>query len=618
MATTPQAVLQYSQETKKLLLKSAENALHYGLLATNTRSLLEQKDRAYYREQDKTREQQLAKAANNAGNAARIQNVVVPVVMPQVESLVAYFTDTFLSSYPIFPVLSKPDLQDEALEIETILGESSIHFQWPRHFNQAFRDGAKYNLMAVEVDWEEQKVWTVTQDSSQDMVLGTPVETVFAGNKIKRLDPYNLIFDRRVPPAEVHIRGDYVGYVELLTRIQLKNLFLSLDRTLTMDATAAFESGVGDTSNVHVPHIVPETFQEASTSGTMNWEEWLGAKSTGINYSSMYEVLTLYRRIIPKEFGIGGRNSGTPQIYKFLVVNNKTVIYIKRMTNAHNFLPIIVSQLVDDGLGLQTKSFADNAIPYQQLASSLYNSGLHSQRKKVYDRMFYDPSRINPADMSNPDPIARIAVKSEAYGKPLAEAVYVVPYRDEGVSSILQIARDVTEMADIAVGQNRVSRGQFQKGNKTRYEFDTVMTNSDARQRMYALMLETSFLQPIKHILKMNILQYQTNVELYNRERKQPVTVNPADLRTRAWEFQMADGILPADKLVDFNLLGEALQLAMAAPALAAEWDIMGIFMYSLKVRGARWVNDFRRTPEQAQQLQGALLGGTSPSPPTE
>lgn len=574
------------------------------------RSLFLDRDLAYYREQDRTAVNAVAKAANKAGDPTKLQNPVVPVVGPQVETGLAFMVDLFLSSYPIFPVVSGPELQDAAMQIETILGESAIHFQWVKELTMCLRDGYKYNLLATEVEWEKDRVYSVANDPEKDLVFGVPTEVVFEGNKIKHINVYNLILDRRCAPSQIHSRGDFAGYSELMTRIQLKQLFLNLDPTLTMNATSAFESNGsvsmssdGASKSYYVPQVNPAAFQELGTTG-QNWMAWANLDTERkINYQDMYEVTTMYARVIPKELGIAGRNSGTPQIFKFIVVNRKVLIYVQRKTNAHNFLPIVVGQLIEDGLGYQTKSFADNAMPYQQIATALYTSGIASQRRKVYDRIIYDPSRINKADIDKVDPVARIPVRTEAYGKPISESFVVVPYRDDGVANMLALARDVTEMADVASGQNRVARGQFQKGNKTRFEVNEVMTNSDARPRMYAIVLEAAWFQPIKHILKSNILQYQPPTKLYNRPNQQVVEVNPADLRKQIWQFQIADGILPVDKLINMETFNYALQLAMANPAVAAEYDVLGAFFYQLKLQGAHWIDSFKRTPPQQQQV---------------
>jgi hypothetical protein len=635
MATVNEAlrVSQYSQER---IVKYVQATLDVQTKNADFRSNLEEKDRIYQRELDWSQEHLRALLANRTGDASKMQNVTIPVVMPQVEATHGFLVETFLSSYPVFPVVSGPQYMDIAQQVDAVMGEAATRFQYTRHLAMAFRDGLKYNIMAVECEWKNLKVYTVANAPTKDVVFGTPVETEFSGNIIKRLDPYNLIMDPRVNISEVHEKADYAGYTELMTRIQLKNLFLELDNTLTMNADAAFQStsgvptpgATGDVNSpVYIPKVNPSALQDPAFHG-VNWLNWVGIDQNNkkVTHQDMYEVTTLYMRIIPREFGINtgkqqGMN-GVPQIFKTITVNGQVVIYVERKSNAHNYLPIIVGQPIEDGLNYQTKSFADNASPYQFLASALYNSGIQSQRRKVYDRIVYDPSRINKSDIEKVDPVARIAIKQNAYGKPIGEAYEVMPYRDDGVPNILAMARDITEMADISTGQNRVQRGQFQRGNKTRSEFETVMDKSDLRPRTMAVLLESGFLQPLKHILKLNILQFQPPAQLYNQTTQAMVEVSPSQLRSVAWQFQVADGVLPVSKILNPELYMQMLQYASAVPQMAASYDLVGMGVYSLKLQGATWVDAFKFAPQQtaqnAQAIQGPQADGLPATPPAQ
>jgi hypothetical protein len=507
-------------------------------------------------------------------------------------------------------VVSKPGIMPLATQVDTIFGESAIEFQWAKHLGMAFRDGAKYNLMAVEVAWCRKKTFAVADGTAEGKLDGKSVETVYQGNKIRRLDPYNLILDTRVPPSECHLKGDFAGYTELMTKIQLQQLFLDLEKINTMNYTAAFESGncsfttaPGGSNAYYVPQINPDVFLTDGTGG-FNWLSW-GKLETDdkIRYNSMYEVTTLYVRIVPRELKLRvDAGWAVPQIYKLIIVNRKVVIFAERQTNAHQVLPIVVGQLIEDGLGYQTKSVADIALPYQQLATSLYVAGISSQRRKVFDRILYDPSRVNKSDIDRPDAVGRIAVRTEGYGKPITEAIHVLPYRDDGVAEIFAVGDRFVDMADVASGSNRVQRGQFQKGNKTRYEVNEVMNNSDARQRMMVTLCETSFMQPIKMILKYNVLQFQPPTELYNRNIKAPVQIRPSELRATAWQLKVADGSRPIEQLLSTDMFGQVLQFAMTNPAAAAKYDILGIWAYAMKLGGATWIDDFERTPEQQGQ----------------
>lgn len=595
---TQESFVRYTKEVIRLL------GTNY-----NLRSRMQDIDRIYQREIDYTTAQRRAVAANKVGDASKMQNVTLPVVMPQVESLLTELSNIFLSSYPLFPVFSKPQMEDVALQMETVIGEQGVQFGWAAELLQAMRDGLKYNLMAVEVEWVNKKVYAVGNDASVDIKHGVTTETIYSGNVLKRRNPYNLILDTRVPPYEMHTRGEYAGYTEVISRIELKQRFAEMDPTKSMNAKAAFESGLGQITTsanndaFFIPQVNPNALVDpnyVSGGQTINWHAWAGLENnSNIAYSDMYEYTVIYARIIPSEHKIfkGGVVS-IPQIWKMIIVNRNVCIFAEKQSNAHNMLPMIVAQATEDGLDWQSKSFADNAAPFQALASALYNSGIESQRRKVYDRIFYDPSRINKQDIDNTSVVARVPVKQEAYGKPVSEAYSQVPYRDDNVSQIFGTADNVVNMADIANGQNRVQRGQFQKGNKTRHEFQDTMENSNARPRMTALVLENRFFTPIKTILKLNTLQFQPPAELFNRNTKQSVNINPVDLRKAALEFRMADGLMPVDTFVNLQLFQSILQLVAQFPPILQQWDIVSMIMYWLKLEGATWIDDFKVTQQ--------------------
>ena len=280
------------------------------------------------------------------------------------------------------------------------------------------------------------------------------------------------------------------------------------------------------------------------------------------------------------------------------------MIFCERQTNAHDLLPMVVCKPSADGMGWQGKSFAENAMPAQAVSSSLMNSGLESQRRKVYDRLLYDASRVAKKDIDKVSSVSRIPVKNSQYNKDLSSAVYQIPFRDEGVAEVIQLSQSVAGMGDTTNGTNRVQQGQFQKGNKTRKEFETVMAGASNRDRMRALALEYSFFVPIKEIIKSNILQYQPPTTILNRDGKSTVKVDPEVLRKAVMAFALSDGYLPSEKIMSGELFSTIFQAAQAIPTIPMKYDIMGMFMYSMQLQGASWLKSFERSEvDQKKQL---------------
>jgi len=586
---------------------------------------LERLDKEYQREVDDTLEHQRARQANKYGDYRRKQNLTVPIIMPAVESAVTYQTSVFLSSHPIFGVAAEPAFVDEATQLETILENQSVQGRWVRQLIMALRDGFKYNLMAAEVTWD---IITVP---AFDTVVGSKdaeyKEITWAGNRITRIDPYNFIFDHRVSPAELHTEGEAAGYIRYMGRVAIKDFINRLPNKIIANIATALQAPLP--GKYYLPSINTEKNIQSRSAG-FSWSSWLANSPTNqgakIAYRDVYEVVTLYARIIPADFGLVVPAASTPQIFKLIYVNN-ILIYAERQTNAHAMLPIIAAQPNEDGLNFQTKSLEENVLPIQQLTSSLVASVIESRRRAVSDRTIYDPSRISEAQMNNPNPSAKIPVRPAAYGKPVGEAVYPFPFRDDQSGILLQETQTFMNMANQITGQNPARQGQFVKGNKTMREFNTVMSNANGRDQVQSFILEYQFFTPLKEILRYNILQYQGAEVLVNKESGKAVKIDPVRLRKAVLDFKLTDGLLPAEKVLNLDTLTVAMQSVATSPQLAAGYNIAPLFSYLIKTQGGN-ITAFEKSPEQvayeqaleqwrAVAMEAAKSGAQMPPQPT-
>lgn len=581
----------------------------------NLRESMRQIDLSYARENDLTEENIRAKAANRAGDANRFQNITIPIVMPQVESAVTYQSSVFLTGVPLFGVSSGPQYMNAALQMETVIDNQATRGGWTSELIKFFRDGFKYNLSAIEVSWCKEVTWAPETDVSFSASQGKPKQIIWEGNKLTRWDMYNTVFDNRVAPSRMHIEGDFIGNTKLLSRVQLKQLIASLPDVRMDNIKAAFESGMGSINfngnsggveTYYVPQINPRALLDPQLQGAFDWAYWAGvsgATESKIQYKNMYEVTTMYARILPSDFAMKLPEANTPQIWKFIIINHQIVLYAERQTNAHNMLPVVMGQPLDDGLMYQTKSLADNVGPIQAITSALSNSDIAARRRAISDRTLYDPSRVTAEHINNSNPSAKIPVRPAAYGKPVGEAVYPFPFRDDQSQFIGQKISQYGAMANMISGQNPVRQGQFVKGNKTTSEFDSVMSNANGRDQLTAIGYETNVFTPIKEMLKINTLQYQGGVSLYNREKKENVKIDPVELRNAVLQFKISDGLTPTDKLMDSDMLAVSLQQLGSSPQLGAGYNLAPLFSYLMKLKGAD-LTPFEKSPEQVAYEQ--------------
>lgn len=591
----------------------------------NIRSQLEMRDRAYYREEDTTTEEYRAKWANQTGDSKKLRNLTIPVAMPQTESALAYLTEIFLTGYPVFATYAPPQYQAELTMFDTVLADNSIRFKWVPELMKVMRDGLKYDLGAAEVSWERQRMFNIETAQLKDISKGEPLQVNYEGNRIKRLDPYNLLLDYRVSPDENHREGEFGGYSELLSRIATKKRFENLDKKFTMNFTKAMESGTPVISanaadaGYYIPTINPDALLPGGGRMEHDWLKWSGMivnSSQKIAYHNSYMWTTLYARIMPVDFNIQVPNASNVQIWKFIFINEQICVYAERLTNAHDLLPIVVCRPSNDGMGYQSKSFVENVMPIQNVATSLMNSAIASQRRKVYDRMLYDPTRVRKQDIDVVSEVARIPVKNAQFGKGMEGAVQVLPYNDTGVAEVIQMSQQVVAMGDVMNGSNRVQQGQFQKGNKTRREFDVTMGAASSRQKLSSLSLEGTFFSDVKEMIKINMLQYQQPANILDPKSNTAVAIDPMKLRASILGFTLTDGMTSSEKVGSLDVTGTFLQAAAATPSLQVDYDIGGIMERYFDLQGLHWIKDYKRDDAAKQQYLAQMTQQTAAGSP--
>lgn len=597
-----------STKTSEIIISFFKQAVKTYNSVWNMRERFREIDLSYMRENDLSEEQWRAKQHNNAGDPNKFQNITMPVVLSQVETAVTYQQDVFLTGYPIFGAVASPAHAEAAMQLDTILGEQQVKANWVPELLKAIRNGFKYNLGPVEVSWTKKTSYSLSASPNDD----SQKEIIWEGNTIKAIDPYNIFFDTSVAATQLAQQGEFAGYTEVFSRIAFKQFLAELPTrvnvTEALESTCtAYGSGEG-TVDYNVPSINPESIYSSSyygaSMGEMDWESWaaISISASGkrqINYRNSYLVSTVYGRILPDDFlmhDVPAKN--TPQVWKFIVVNGKIVVYAELLTNVHNLLPIVFCVPNDDGLKYQTKSLAKNIAPIQDITTALSNSMIAARRRAISDRMLYDPLRIAKAQIDSDSPIARIPVRVGAFGTNISEAVYQIPFRDDQSSLAAQDISLFMGIADQISGFNPARKGQFVKGNKTRFEFSETMANAAGRDHTTALIIEGNFFSVIKEILKANILQYQGASSIFNRNTESLVEIDPIVLRQAALEFKLSDGLLPSDKIIDGEALALALQTLASSEQLAQGYNLAPMFSYLMKTRGAK-LQPFEKSQQQ-------------------
>ena len=89
-------------------------------------------------------------AATTPVGVMNLPSTTPPVVISQVDSMVGYLAETFLSGSPMFPVVSSPENKKYAEQLETMIDDHATLGGYARQLLMFLRDGVKYNFSAIE------------------------------------------------------------------------------------------------------------------------------------------------------------------------------------------------------------------------------------------------------------------------------------------------------------------------------------------------------------------------------------------------------------------------------------------------------------------------------------
>jgi hypothetical protein len=221
------------------------------------------------------------------------------------------------------------------------------------------------------------------------------------------------------------------------------------------------------------------------------------------------------------------------------------------------------------------------------------------------DRAIYNPMLIDPRDLESDSPVAKIRMKPAGLAdrRSASEAYYPIPFEDRISGQAMNEAMAIKTIGFDVGGQNPAKQGQFVKGNKTREEFSTIMDFSTGRDRMVALHLDSRLFTPLKRHLKRNILTNQGPEYLYSRSKREIVKITPQQMAEAVMEFQLGDGLTPASKLANTDMLQVMFQTVQAVPALQQEYPLGSIFATMMKAGGVD-ITEHRYSQEEIQYNQ--------------
>lgn len=619
----------YSKDTDKLLRGHLTKILDSSKSNnTNFRDKLDQIDYAYAR-YITAKEAKDLEGQNNYGKTVcntEFSPIVSPIVISQVQSMVAYLAEVYLSGYPIFPVVSLPQLRTEAESLEGIVQDHLNMSQSIPAMQLMFNYGARYNLFAYDIEWTPITTYNPTKGVTD---LAPDQNTMKIDhkhiNKIKAPNLRNTHWDQTVRVEEVAEHGAFIGYTEIWNRVRLKNFlnYLSDENKLTYRQAVkqALESNFSAEDWNEDPLI--SSYINQNSAASPNWDQFggfieelpEGLRQVPKNAEGVYTVSKLYLRILPSDFLMTDvPNKNRVQIWVAYIVNRQVVISMEPYVGPNNMFGMGLSLLIEDGMELQTQSFGEMAMPLQTGVTRLMNIRFQSAKRALQDRGLYNPAMIRASDINSPFMGSKIPVIPNALMNGTMDSAYKhLPFDARGTEGVLQDAMMITDWQRELSGQNNASRGQFTKGNRTLGEFDSIMGNAENRQRLPALVVEHRAMAHIKSVIKLNILQFGQDTEVVSPRTGEVLQVSIEKLQQLNLQFEIGDGYTPKSKMANTDFLMAGMQMITQSQLLAQSFgaQLPAIFAHAMTLGGVRGfdgyataaIPEFQKTLELQQQM---------------
>lgn len=562
-----------------------------------------------------------------------IEGIKVPLVGSEIDSIAGQLADIFVSRSPIFPVMTTKDNWNEALALQALIDRDARYQRWGRQILLFINRAVRYNVAALAAEQTIVRSPVIKENDRPSVAELNINYEEHTFTTLKSIDMYNCIYDPRVAPADIMDRGEYAGYNEIVTRSELKSIGSNLaKKELAYNLDKAYKSEMSDKEyNYFYPPDVSDHIVTKHNDRTTDWLDWVGILNTKDKRALMeedsYFYTVLYVRIIPAEFNLG--KSKSPEIWKLICVNNEWIISLQQIITPFNTLPVMFSDLREDGLGWQTKSPGENIIPYEDVATELLNVRLNGSRRALSDRAIYDPKYLDPDQVNSVIPAAKIPIKQdlrnlgEGLTKRMNEIYYPIPFEGQGVVNALTDLNTVMSIKDQVNGQNFLTRGQRQEGNRTRYEASVLNDAAQGKVVPYAIRLEQQIFSPLKLIIKTYIIIQQTLVST-DKTIIDPYTEESRDIdisamRSKLIDFRLTDGLYNKQNFQDPEVVITTLQTIGSNPQFQQEYDVSKVLADFLHIFNID-VNKYKRNPTNAAQPNQPVLpqpGPTGPVNPT-
>lgn len=541
----------------------------------------------------------------------------LPISFIHLDDMMTYFAQTFAPNRGMFYQLAKPDEQEIATQLVSLMNYHAIYSGYYRQLLLTLWSILKYNYGGVSLEWNEEfgpKV--ITSEGGQ-----TEVEEVqtFAGNRIEALDLYNTFWDPTVHPVNIHKDGEWAAKAKRRSLYWLKQkcldgLYYNCEDLIQAGDDEFGAPGSYATFYINPPQEARLTLEHNRRGGKDDWLAILG--DTWVMDEGQFELVDITIRINPNDFGLIDGTAEEKQkrnryeIWKITLLNGERVIGVQHLNNVHKHIPFYFGIINDDTSGEDSKSPAEILQPLADFASFLMNIHVKACRKNVWGTTFYDPSVVEYDKVPPGEVAARVPIKAQGYGKDIRQYVYhdskVLDTKQtlqdmQGVMQIIDQFFPTQSMPSQIAGIDRAISSQVA----------AVQQGSNRRQHKAARLIDDTLMRPMRSGMYYNIVQYQDDgVEVPNFYGA-PVKVDLTSLRDANLSTVIGQGLMAIDRQAAMEMVQKVIFALIQNPRASQQADIMAMLDYWVGLMDIEMnLKQFTLSPEQIAAQQGGVPSG--------
>lgn len=405
-------------------------------------------------------------------------SLVVPMSYATLETLLTYRVAAYLRS-PIFEYQPSKDSADllKALVLQSLIERDVVRQKVGLDLYTMWMDEFKYGFGAARAVWiremgfktkpvyEEKKLLGVKYGQPRFTGEYVQEEVVsYEGNALEVIDPYNTLPDPNVPIHNFQ-KGEFFGYVDRKTFTSL----MMLEKESEDDIFNVRYLKGGDFRSAYYSSS-PDTTGRYDRTGIDP-----DGVARGSGESSVVDVIWIYVKIIPSDFGLGDYEY--PEIWSFGIAGDRVIIHAAPLRLDFNKFPIAVNACEFDGHSMLPVSRLEIEYPLQKAVDWLWSSHQANVRKSVNNMIIYDPSVINSYDMVDSKSGLLARARPSAWGRDIRNSIFQLTIQDvtrgnvADMLTLMDISRRVMGTVDSVQGvqERRGERVSATEARDTRF-----------------------------------------------------------------------------------------------------------------------------------------------------